>query len=219
MINLIKLIIIKFLASRGRVITNYNDHRLSIIRLITNIKSEGRMLLQYSEAYMIYMLVKNTAKIKGDLAEVGAYTGGSAKLICEAKGDREVYLFDTFEGLPKTTKLDTSFKSGEYPASYEDVRNYLKEYSHVHLIKGIFPKSAEKIKDNKFSFVHLDVDIYTSTKESLKFFYPRMNKGGAIISHDYVSSNGVRKAFDDFFKNKKEYLLQVSDSQCLIIKV
>ena len=136
MINLIKLIIIKFLASRGRVITNYNDHRLSIIRLITNIKSEGRMLLQYSEAYMIYMLVKNTAKIKGDLAEVGAYTGGSAKLICEAKGDREVYLFDTFEGLPKTTKLDTSFKSGEYPASYEDVRNYLKEYSHVHLIKG-----------------------------------------------------------------------------------
>ena len=34
------------------------------------------------------------------MAEVGVYQGVSAKLICEAKGDKELHLFDTFEGLP-----------------------------------------------------------------------------------------------------------------------
>lgn len=219
MINFIKLIAIRFLASRGRVIVNYNDSRFPVIKLIKGIKNEGRMLLQYSEAYMIYMLVKNTAKIEGNLTEVGTYTGGSAKLICEAKGDRKLYLFDTFAGLPETTGIDKVFRSGDYSASYEDVKNYLKKYKHTHLIKGIFPKSAEKIKNKKFSFVHLDVDIYTSTKESLEFFYPRMNKGGVIITHDYTSSIGVKRAFDDYFRNKKESLFQVSDSQCFVIKV
>ena len=214
----IRFQLIRLIAERGRVITNYNDYRFPIIKMIGDIKNENRMLLQYSEAYMIYMLVKSTTKIRGDLAEVGTYTGGSSKLICEAKGNKKLYLFDTFEGIPETTKIDISFKKGEYPASYEDVKNYLGKYKNVFLIKGIFPKSATKIMNKKFSFVHLDVDIYKSTKESLEFFYSRMNKGGVIISHDYTSSTGVKKAFDDYFKNKKEILLQVSDCQCFIIK-
>jgi len=54
----------------------------------------------------------------GDIAEVGVYQGGSAKLICEARNENKVlYLFDTFEGLPTPGKFDGSFKKGKYNTS------------------------------------------------------------------------------------------------------
>src|SRR3989338_3744494 len=47
---------------------------------------------------------------------------------------------------------------------------------------------AEPIKNKKFSLVHFDVDTYESTKNSIEFFYPRMTRGGVILSHDYINS-------------------------------
>lgn len=45
-----------------------------------------------------------------------------------------------------------------------------------------------------------------------------MTKGGVIISHDYPSAAGVKKAFDEFFKDKPEPIIQISGSQCLVVK-
>ncbi|MCP4540392.1 MAG: hypothetical protein GY832_24910 [Chloroflexi bacterium] len=59
---------------------------------------------------------------------------------------------------------------------------------------GLFPKTGAFVSEKEFSFVYLDVDVYQSTKESLEFFYPRMTKGGIILSHDYQYP-GVRQAF------------------------
>ena len=75
--------------------------------------------------------------------------------------------------------------------------------------------------DKKFSFVHLDVDIYTSTLEALKFFYPRINRGGAILSHDYPGAVGVKKAFDEFFEDKPEIVIELptGTGQALVIKL
>ena len=42
------------------------------------------------------MAVKATRKLSGDIAEVGVYRGGSAMIICEAKGNKKLHLFDTF---------------------------------------------------------------------------------------------------------------------------
>jgi hypothetical protein len=75
------------------------------------------------------------------------------------------------------------------------------------------------VKDKVFSLVNLDVDCYESTKKSLEFFYPRMSRGGIIISHDYITAPGVKKAFDDFFEGKTEPVLETAGSQCLVVKV
>ena len=69
------------------------------------------MLLEDIEAYHIYMASKITRKVPGDIAEVGVYKGGSAKIICSAKGDRALYLFDTF---PACQKLTTLIRSGRF---------------------------------------------------------------------------------------------------------
>jgi len=97
------------------VIVYYNDPKRSkIFDLIEKIKSENEMLLENNEAYQIFMAVKRTAKVRGDIAEVGTYKGSSAKLICEARSKKTVHLFDTYDGLPDLCKFDdaTRFYKG-----------------------------------------------------------------------------------------------------------
>ena len=90
-------------------------------------------------------------------------------------------------------------------------------YNNIQIIKGEFPKTADSIHDSKFSFVHLDVDLYRSTIECLKFFYPRLVNGGIILVHDY-HSDGIQKAFKEFLQSNKVQLIELTGSQCMIIK-
>jgi len=205
----------------GTILFYDDPERSKVIDLVRKIKNENMMLLANNEAYQIFMAVKRTQKISGDIAEVGCYKGSSAKLISEAKGNKTLHLFDAFEGLPDLSKYDDpkQFHKGKYLASLKDVKNYLKEYKNVHFYKGLFPSTADSIKDKKFSFVHLDLDLYEATLASIEFFFPRMNKGGIIISHDYITAPGVKKAFDDFFKDKPEPIIEMSGTQCLIVKL
>jgi O-methyltransferase len=209
------------IATRGRLSHYGCDNRKEFARQLKTIRSETELLLEDIEAYHIFMAVKRTQKVPGDIAEVGVYKGGSAKIICSAKGDKTLHLFDTFEGLPKVDDIDMvwPFYEGKFAASFDDVKNYLKNDSNVHFYKGIFPDTSDPVKDTKFSMVNLDVDCYESTKLCLEFFYSRMNPGGIILSHDYMTAPGVKKAFDDFFDGKPEPVLETAGSQCLVVKV
>jgi len=189
--------------------------------LACRVKKETDMTLTLSEASQIYSITRDTAKVPGDLAEVGVYTGASAKLVCEAKGNRILHLFDTFQGLPELSDADTKwqFHKNQYSCSLNDVKSYLHDYMNVYFYEGFFPQTATPVMNTKFSLVHLDVDLYESTKNGLNFFYPRMNPGGIIISHDYVNSKGVHTAFDEFFKDKPEPVIELAERQCIIIKL
>lgn len=205
---------------KGSIVTYRDSERRRVLDLINKIQQETEMLLDNIEAYHIFMIVKRTQKIKGELAEVGTYRGGSAKLICEARRNKTLHLFDTFQGIPKVDRIDRPrFFKGACAASIEEVREYLKDYKDVYFHQGVFPETAGPVKNKKFSFVHLDVDTYKSTLDCLKFFYSRMNRGGVILSHDYIDTVGVRKAFDEFFKNKPESIIEMLKNQCLVMKL
>ncbi|MCT4592413.1 MAG: TylF/MycF family methyltransferase [Candidatus Gracilibacteria bacterium] len=187
--------------------------------LINGIIKKDKPLLLPSELFLIYAFAKTQTLIDGDYAEVGVCEGGTAKTICEAKKDKSLYLFDTFDGLPETEKIDetVNFKPNMFSADFEKVKEKLADYKNVYIYKGLFPKTSTPIKDKKFAFVHLDVDLYQGTKDCLEFFYSRMTKGGIIISHDY-DMEGVRKAFDEFFANKPEIVIQLVMTQGMVIK-
>jgi O-methyltransferase len=209
------------IATRGRLSHYGCNERKAFAKQLSTIRSETELLLEDIEAYHIFMAVKRTQKVPGDIAEVGVYKGGSAKIICSAKGDKTLHLFDTFEGLPKVDDIDMvwPFYEGKFAASFDDVKNYLKNDSNVHFYKGIFPDTSDPVKDTKFSMVNLDVDCYESTKLCLEFFYSRMSPGGIILSHDYITAPGVKKAFDDFFDSLPEPVLETAGSQCLVVKI
>jgi len=95
----------------------------------------------------------------------------------------------------------------------------LQAFPNVFYHKGIFPHSVKKVPENEmFSFAHFDVDLYESTLGCLNFFYPRMNPGGVMLSHDYSILHGVRKAFEEFFEDKIEELIELPSTQCMVVK-
>lgn len=190
------------------------------VKLIRRIRRERRWLVTANEAFMVHSLSRAAAKLPGSMAEVGVYQGGSARMICEAKGDRPLHLFDTFEGMPESSAADNNVHSrGQYACSLESVRKYLSGYSNVHFYQGRFPDGASAIADERFSFVNFDVDLYQSTFDCLKFFYERMLPGGVMLSHDYSILAGVRQAFTEFLADKPEELIELPSTQCLVFKL
>jgi len=196
--------------------------------LISRIKGVHKgipMSVSLSEALQIHNAVRAVSKIPGSLAEVGVFKGGTARIISSARlNSKPLHLFDTFgEGLPQPGQHDDlNWKKGAFRITGDEfgtIKKVLADEENIHFHPGIFPAdSSSAIKNERFSFVHLDVDLYESTKNCLEFFFPRMNQGGIILSHDYYGSSGVRKAFDDFFVDKTEAVLPLSTSQCCVIK-
>jgi O-methyltransferase len=209
-------------ARRRMVMVGYDlpaPENRHVIDRIRRIKEERELLQWEREAYQVYRAVEATAKIAGDIAEVGVYRGGSARLICDAKGQRELHLFDTFSGLPRIDAVDgPSLRVGQFAASYEGVKQYLSDQQQVHLYPGIFPETAGPVAERRFSFVHLDVDTHVSTRDCLEFFVPRMNAGAIVLSHNYSDCAGVKKAFDDYFAKRSEPIIELPFSQCLVVK-
>ena len=205
-------------ASQMMLLRYYKDDR--VLNVIKKIRKEKDLLLWNSEAYLLYSCVKNL-KVSGDVAEVGVYQGASAKLMHIAMGDRILHAFDTFQGLPGSSAYDSHLLTdGLFLDTLENVKKYLGDGLHIRLYKGIFPsETGHLVEKNKFAFVHLDTDLYEGTKKSLEFFYPLIPSGGAIIIHDYTHLDGVKKATDEFFSDKPEFIIDLPTSQCLIIKL
>ena len=189
--------------------------------------------LTKEEVYTLYSGVLAVRNIDGAIAECGVFRGGSARILCEVKGNKPLYLFDTFEGMPDeriSDEKDTWEKGTHKGTSLAAVQGYLGEYRNVRFVPGLFPDciaayTQESIEDLKFSFVHLDVDLYECTLDALKFFYPRLLPGGRIVSHDYNVSRvpggatpGVRAAFAEYLEGDTHRIIEIAERQCMLIK-
>jgi O-methyltransferase len=206
-------------ARRGLLLVFYrNGDRRQRLRRFLEIRDTRPFLLDASQACQLICALQATARVPGDVAEVGVAFGASARMIAEYAGDRVVHLFDTFEGLPAPETGDASrFEAGQFECSLADVQAYLGNL-RVVFHKGLFPASAESLQDKRFSFVHLDVDLYRSTYESLEWYYPRMSTGGIIVTHDYLSAEGVHRAFAEFFRDKPEPVIELAGDQGMVVK-
>ncbi len=180
--------------------------------------------------FTLHKIAAAAAGLDGDLAECGCRQGKSTRFILAGLGiesEKTIHIFDSFEGLSAPTGKDKliSGNSAWKPnalATAEDVLvNNLQMYEHmIAIYKGWIPDRFAEVADKKISMVHIDVDLYEPTIESLKFFYPRMVSRGVIICDDYgsVSCPGAKKAFDEFFADKPELLIELPTVQALVVK-
>ena len=198
--------------------------RVGAMRTIRKLKRRLDMGVTPLEAIQLFSLVRATGKVGGRMAEVGVFRGGTARLIREADPSRPLHLFDTFEGMPDPGETDTSFlwgrpRKGQLACSLEDVKKHLGGCGKVHFHQGLFPATAEAVKDETFSFVHSDVGLYSGTRGVLEFFYPRLLRGGIIVSHDFATACGVRRAFEEFFKDLPEPVIELPGNQAMVVKL
>lgn len=174
--------------------------------------------------FMLYQLLRLVDSVEGDTAECGVYKGASSWLICSAN-ERSKYLkthfcFDSFEGLSEPGKFDTSHWCAGKLASDENTSNKnLQGYNFV-IMKGWIPETFREVQDRIFSFVHIDVDLYQPTLDSITFFYPRMNKNGIMVFDDYGFDTclGATKAIDEYLKDKPEKPIMLPVGGAFLIK-
>lgn len=187
--------------------------RKPVLRVGTCLPVEARKVLAEQ--------VRLTADIPGELAEVGVYKGGSAAIIAENKMvDKPLHLFDTFRGLPEPTEADT-LKRGEFgDVDLKKVREDLAIFPNVIFQVGLFEWTSGLLYQKEWSFVHLDGDLYETTLQGLKFFYPKMSSGGIILLDDFGHKDcpGVEKAAREFMDGKPEQIEMVGNRQARIVK-
>ena len=164
----------------------------------------------------------------GAIVECGVWKGGSmmaAALTLENNNatDRDLYLFDTFEGMPPPTQEDAfSAYDGYNPVKHWRRRQRpdgTNEWHHVpaervranvlatgyppartHLVEGRVEDTIPAGAPDQIAVLRLDTDWYASTKHELEHLYPRLQPGGVLILDDYGHYEGARKAVDEYFE-------------------
>ena len=155
----------------------------------------------------------NQRSVPGDIVECGVYNGGSAAImasLCEKSPvSRNVWLFDSFEGLPKPTDKDGAeapayegWCHGDLSKVKEVLRKLRVPESRVHIVKGWFQDTFPKVEIPKIAILHIDADWYESVKLCLERFYDSVQPGGYIVLDDYGDWEGCRIATDEFLKRR-----------------
>jgi len=172
-------------------------------------------------------------KIDAPFVECGVWKGGSMMAVAYmlkelADTQRELYLFDTFEGMTAPTDKDIAHFNVDAKAlldsedekkreiyrcyaSLEEVKNnlYSTNYSSdkIHFVRGKVEETIPDCAPEKIALLRLDTDWYESTRHELEHLFPRLVPGGVIIIDDYGYWKGCKQATDEYIQNHKIPLL------------
>lgn len=177
-------------------------------------------------------------KISGSFVECGVWKGGSsmaAALRLKELGDttRDIFLYDTFTGMPEPGSMDISQDGTSALAAFkkqqteedqsdwcrsdlEDVRHNLFSTGYprekLHFIKGKVEQTIPDRAPAEIALLRLDTDWYQSTLHELEHLYPRLPTAAILIIDDYGYWAGAKKAVDEYFmRNQWQPLLHRID--------
>ena len=200
---------------------------------------------QWSLIQSIKHIIRNN--VEGSFVECGIFRGGNiilmSKLLEEYKVKKNIFAYDTFQGMPLPRKNDLdlrgnssidkflNLKNSEDDGSQwcfcdiEDVKNNIKKFNinylkNINFVKGKVEETLLKIENlpKKISLLRLDTDFYSSTKTELNILFPLLEKNGILIVDDYGHFMGAKKAVDEYFHENKVWFHRVDYSTRLLIK-
>lgn len=169
---------------------------------------------------------RNLADLPGAVAECGSYVGVSAWFMAKEIKGADLFLFDSFEGLSVPSDFDQSpagvkqWRQGDLATTEAILRQNLSEFRNIHVKKGWIPERFGEVADVRFKLVHIDVDLYEPTRDSLAFFYERLVPGGVIVMDDYGFENcpGAYLAANEFMEGRPETIIHLPTGQGVIIR-
>ncbi|MGQ0683677.1 TylF/MycF/NovP-related O-methyltransferase [Bradyrhizobium sp.] len=206
-------------------------------------------MTSFERMYALYKAVDfiEQAGIPGSIVECGVWRGGSMmvvahRLLALGRCDRDLYLFDTYEGLPRPDEVkdvdvwgnraidgwlprQTGDESSHWAeASLEEVHANLLSTGYpearLHLVKGMVERTIPAKAPVAIALLRLDTDWYASTKHEMEQLFPRLARNGILIIDDYGHFEGARQAVDEYIAEHRLPVLlnRIDYSGRLIVK-
>lgn len=160
---------------------------------------EGYLSNDYVRLATLELLCRRLEGIPGAAAELGVYRGSFARCISLLLPDRKLYLFDSFEGFAEDACASGAFQAAHANVTIEQVMASMPHPENITLKPGFFPESLKGLEE-RFCLVSLDVDFCRTTLDGLRYFWPRLEKGGYLLLHDWGSPSlpGVAAALAEY---------------------
>jgi len=175
-----------------------------------------------------------TEDIPGCLLECGACAAphpGIMDYACRFVGKhREVWLLDSFEGIPMAgpedcdscaalvgrrlgSKIVTSGISFcTLRGAQGNMARWGSDVDKLHFVKGWFEETVPTLKTGPIAILRLDADLYDSTKVCMKYLYEKVVDGGFVIIDDWGFS-GVQKAIREIIGEPPQ-LIKIPGTEC-----
>ncbi len=195
-------------------------------RLYETCRSETMTSLE--RMYALWGAVRHiqNAGISGAVVECGVWRGGSMMLAASTllelgASDRQLWLYDTYQGMTEPGALDVQAMSGETAgailasqakdnenpfwalAQRDIVEQNMKgtgyPQNRTHYVEGPVEDTLPGQAPDEIALLRLDTDWYESTRHELIHLWPRLQPGGVLIVDDYGYWQGARQAVDEFF--------------------
>lgn len=156
-------------------------------------------------------LLKTLDTVQGDVVEFGCFEGTTSVHVAHflASTSKELYVYDSFAGLPAKTSQDMSpageqFKEGELLATKKQfILNFKKARVPLPYIKKAwFSELTSSDVPSAISFAFLDGDYYDSILDPLKLIWPNLTPGAVVVVDDYANEAlpGAARAVDEWLK-------------------
>jgi O-methyltransferase len=155
--------------------------------------------------------------LPGAVVELGCYRGAMAlwmRSVLDSLGDRdrEIHVFDSFQGMPAPGTEDSDhLAAGELRSSPDDVRATHAAWGRLAPVihSGWFDETLPKELPDEIAFAYLDGDFYDSTLTGLTHCVTRLVPTGVLLVDDYADTAvnprawdglpGVKRACDAYF--------------------
>jgi O-methyltransferase len=209
------------------------DFDRAIIETISYVKPFTRTSPE--RIFMLCEAVKYIVNndIPGDIVECGVWKGGSMMVVAKTllsmnNQDKNLYLFDTFDGMTEPGEQDVNFqgidasklldeslkddeKSVWCNAPVDEVRQAMNDTGYdshkIHLLEGRVEDTIPEKAPEEIALLRLDTDWYESTRHELIHLFPRLASGGVIIIDDYGHWQGARQAVDEYIRENRVKIL------------
>ncbi len=210
--------IVRFLGNGSAFPVDFRDDETGIIREV-----QPFTMTSVERIYSLIQAVRYVSAngVEGAIVECGVWKGGSMAAVARTllqvhDSERDLYLFDTFEGMSEPTgndidcngqnaldviRKDPGFKCADAPL--DSVKKVLHETRYpkdkIHFVQGRVEETIPGYAPKRIALLRLDTDWYESTKHELTHLFPRLSDNGVIIIDDYGHWKGSRQASDEYF--------------------
>jgi O-methyltransferase len=192
-------------------------------------KIKADTLVDEYRCFELWQLVSYAGRIAGDILEIGVWRGGTGAVIAtkasQCSPQKTVWLCDTFAGVVKASEADPTYRGGEHADTSEArVRGLMArlKLDNVSVVKGIFPdESVREVTSTRFSFVHIDVDVYASGRDVMEHVWPMLQVGGLVVFDDFGfrACGGITKLVEGYRTDHDKLVVHNLNGHGIVVKM